>query len=360
MVEQLHSRGEQDLLDAVCDGRTSLLQLWSNYRADATLDAAKADLDDLDLEPFVALWHRSLVARGIRSADEYLSLVRRFIPAGEALPRSQFTRPSIREFLDGLTKTPRAKPKKDDKKKTPPAVKGATRNRYRNALGVFARWLVQEHDGVLEFNPVTDVRRAKEPVAHVIYSPAEVRKLVESLTGDARIVGAVMATTGMEWQAVNRLRRRDVDLDAKTLHAHGSKNIHRDRTNAATEDWAWSIVAAHCDTLHPEAPLVTINHKPALEAHHAACAILGLPRTTMHAHRDHYAVMLRRRGVSDVVIARQLGHADTQLVARRYGRYQPETAEVTRAAGGLTTGKVAKSLGLRSTPRSTRKSSTAA
>jgi hypothetical protein len=35
------------------------------------------------------------------------------------------------------------------------------------------------------------------------------------------------------------------------------------------------------------------------------------------------------------ILARQLGHHDTQLVARRYGRYQPEVAEVTRAAGGL-------------------------
>jgi integrase len=56
---------------------------------------------------------------------------------------------------------------------------------------------------------------------------------------------------------------------------------------------------------------------------------------TTTALPDHYAVMLRRRGVSDAVIARQLGHADSQLVMRRYGRHQPEVGEVTRAAGGM-------------------------
>jgi integrase len=177
------------------------------------------------------------------------------------------------------------------------------------------------------------------------YSPAEVKALVESLKGEVRALSALMAGTGMEWQAIERVTRRDVDNAARTVHAHGGKNEWRNRTNAVTKEWCWRIVDGWARTLAPDDRLFTIGHKVALSAHHAACKALGLPKTTLHNHRDHYAVMLRRRGVSDVVIARQLGHRDTQLVARRYGRYEPDVAEVTRAAGGLKHSKATKRAG---------------
>lgn len=246
---------------------------------------------------------------------------------------NRFTKARIRDFLESLTRTPRAK--NPDKAAAPLPVTGATRNRYHNAIRVFARWLLEEHDEILEYNPAAVVRRAKEGTDHVIYSPAEVRKLVESLAGEARALSALRAGTGTEWQAVERLTRRDIDFEATTVHAHGAKNDWRNRTNSVTEDWAWRIFSAWARTVAPNSPVFTIGHKVALKAHHHRCRALGLPKTTLHNHRDHYAVMLRRRGVSDVVIARRLGHHDTQLVARPYGRYQPDVAEVTRAAGGL-------------------------
>jgi integrase len=145
----------------------------------------------------------------------------------------------------------------------------------------------------------------------------------------------------MEWSAIARVRRRDVDLAAKTIHAHGTKNTHRDRTCSATEDWAWKIVADRSRTLLPDALLVGAPHKDVIKAHHAARTTLGLPKTGLHSHRDHYAVMLRRRGVADPIISSQLGHADTRLVQTRYGKYKPTPAEVTRAAGGIGENNVA-------------------
>lgn len=333
MVEQLRQRADFVALDAITAGRRTLTAMWSDYCQDARLEGFKATLDDFDLQPHVSRWHASLVARRIGSADEYLALLRRFIPAAEPFPRSRFTKVEIRDFLNALTKTPRAK--KPDKHAPPVPVSGATRNRYHNAIRVFARWLLEENDDVLEYNPASVVRKAKEITGHVIYSPGEVKQLVESLTGEVRALSALMAGTGMEWQAIERVTRRDVDSVEKTVHAHGSKNEWRNRTCAVTEDWCWRIVDAWARTLAPEDHLFRIGHKVALEAHHAACEALSLPKTTLHGHRHHYAVMLRRRGVSDVVIASQLGHHDTQLVARRYGRYKPGVAEVTRAAGGL-------------------------
>jgi integrase len=327
MVEQLASRAEFSILDSIADGRTTLLQTYAEYRTDAHLLDAKQAIDDADLEPLIDRWHAELAQRNADTAAKYRAQVRRLIPEDERFPASRFRRRVISEHLAGLADLQSTADVK-------PPVSSSTRNRHRAALRQFGRWLVERE--VLDHNPVADVRAARENAARsVIYSPVDVRRLVDAQSGDYRVLAAVLASTGMEMQAARRLRRRDVDLVTKTLHAHGSKNDWRNRTVNVTEAWAWPIIVAHVKRLLPDALVFpALDHNKALDAHHAAVAALRLPPSTLHDHRHHYAVALRRRGVSDVVIAKQLGHGSTMLVATRYGRYQPEAAEVTRAAGG--------------------------
>jgi len=316
MVDDLVDRGERAILDAVATRRLDIMDVWSKYRVDSRLETTKLALHDVDLEPLVSDWARYLCKRGTGSAARYVAQVRGLIPSGLPFPRSAFRRARISEYLAGLSVSP------------------STSNRHRSALLQFARWLVERE--VLEYNPVRDVRASKEnPARSVIYTPAEVMKLVNTLSGDHRVLGAVLASTGMEMQAALRLRRRDVNIERRELHAHGGKNPWRNRTCAVTEPWAWPIIEAHVRTMMPDALLFSIRHDQAIDAHHRACKAAKLPPSTLHDHRHHYAVMLRRRGVADTVIARQLGHRDTVLVARVYGAYQPEIAEVTRAAGGV-------------------------
>jgi hypothetical protein len=47
------------------------------------------------------------------------------------------------------------------------------------------------------------------------------------------------------------------------------------------------------------------------------------------------ALLMRRRGMADQLIAKQLGRRDTSLVAARYGRLTPDVADVWAAAGIL-------------------------
>ena len=187
---------------------------------------------------------------------------------------------------------------------------------------------------VLEHNPVRDVRPSREnPARETIYAPEEVRALVEAMEPPYRAMAALMGGTGMEYQAVARLRRRDVDLVNWRVHAQGSKTPWRNREVAVTEPWARRWIAEHVATVLPGAPLFDgVTHTALLHAHHAAVTALKLPPSKPHDHRHHYAVALRRRGVSDLVIARQLGHRDTTLVQKRYGRYLPTIAEVEEGA----------------------------
>jgi hypothetical protein len=49
-----------------------------------------------------------------------------------------------------------------------------------------------------------------------------------------------------------------------------------------------------------------------------------------HGSRHFYAVRAVRAGTSYELVARQLGHADVQMVARVYGRYAPRSDERDR------------------------------
>ena len=312
MVTELEVRGEFSILDAVADRRRSLLDVLASYRQDARLVDFKAAMDDVDIELMVAVWHAELVQRGLGSAGKYLTQVRTLIAEGQPFPRSRFRRKAIAEHLAGL------------------GVTGSTANRHRAALMQFGRWLVERE--VLEFNPVRDVRAARENASRMVYyTPAEVQSLVERLALPYQAFEAVMAATGMERQAVLRIRRRDIDFEQRTIRAHGGKNAWRDRVCVVTEPWAWPYIEAHARACTPNAPLFDgLSYEAALSAHVAACAAAKLPRSTLHDHRHTYAVTLRRRGVSDVYIARQLGHSDTVLVARNYGRFTPDADEYRR------------------------------
>jgi integrase len=332
MVEQLHSRAEFRVLDAIADGRKTLLETFAEYRNDAQLGDTKQALDDVDLEPMVATWHAEIASRHVGTATKYLAQVRRLIPEGQRFPASRFRRKVLSEHIAGLVDL-------QAKAEVKPPISPSTRNRHRAAIRQFGRWLVERE--VIDHNPATDVRAARENVARSThYAPADVRRLVDALAGDYRVLEAVLASTGMELQAARRLRRRDVDLTARTMHAHGSKNEWRNRTCAVTESWAWPIITAHVKPLLPDALLFPdLDHNKALDAHHAAVAALRLPRSVLHDHRHSYAIALRRRGVSDSVIAKQLGHRDTVLVAKTYGRYAPDLSEVRRASSSRQKGK---------------------
>lgn len=136
-----------------------------------------------------------------------------------------------------------------------------------------------------------------------------------------------MACTGVEWQVIERLRGRDVDLSEKTVHAQGGKTEWRNRVVRPTEEWAWAIFADYARTFSPNAPLFTLRHSKALRTHKRTAKLLGLPYTTIHDWRHTYSVLSLRAGHKPAVVAHQLGHRDAYLVITRYGRYVPALSD---------------------------------
>jgi integrase len=195
-------------LEAVIERRITLSALFDAYEADE-VEKLLNQLNDPDLSILIDEWP---------TEETYRSQVRRMIPKGQRYPASGFTRKSISEFLAALVSH------RQSEKAPVREMSGSTKNRYRAALSVFARWLLERE--VIQFNPVRYVRAAKPNPPRMIWLTREQAKdLVAALPPEHAAMEALMAATGMELQAVKRLRRRDVSLDLRTVAAHGTKTV---------------------------------------------------------------------------------------------------------------------------------------
>lgn len=300
VVDRLKGRREWDALEAVFDGRLSLAEV---YDADlrGTLAERLDELGDVDLDALVTEWAK-------RANAIYVRQVRAFVVEGERFPASRFRRKAISEFLATL---PHAEP---------------TKNRYRAALSVFAKWLVERE--VLDGNPVRDVAMYKERDPRMIWMTWEqAQRVADAAHSPYRELYALMAATGMEISAALSLTRDAIDLTAQTIHAQGSKTAWRNRV-VRYEPWAQGYVFRLIAGRLPTAPLFAgISRYMALWHFRAAQQAVGLTGHHLHDLRHTYAVNALRKGYKPQVIAHQLGHRDATMVHKVYGRFVPDETD---------------------------------
>ena len=108
--------------------------------------------------------------------------------------------------------------------------------------------------------------------------------------------------------------------------AGGTKAPTRDRA-ARVAEWAWPYPEHHLEKITPGERLLRGLDSPG--AVHRARPV-GIPHHRMHDARHFYAIRTVRAGTPYELVARQLGHADVQMVATRYGRYAPQSDERDR------------------------------
>lgn len=289
-----------DILDAVADGR---LSVGAVYDARMDLDAVSAQLADIDLLPLVDTWQHELKSRGLKSAAKYAMQTK--VVLGTNSFRSSFSRASISQRLSELRST------------------SSTRSRYRAAVSVFATWLVER--GHLSSNPVRDVRGfGNAPPRDTWFTRADAQAFIAALPEPLRALEALMAGTGMEWQACARVRRSDIDFAQRTVYANGGKTPWRARTVRVTEDWCWPIIVSHARGYTPQARLFSQSDKWYHQRHWATLALpafQGWPRHTLHDYRRTYSVNSLKDGMPPEILRKQLGHKDTTLIQKNYGKY---------------------------------------
>lgn len=311
MLDALADQHRWTTLTAIAEGELSLGEAWNAYARGAVAQLER-DLQDgtrgIDIAPLVAQWEKAMARRGRPSAPlqkKYVMQVRRLIPGDALFPLTDFTTPKLAAWLQ--------------------ALEVGQPNRYQAALSRFARFLIER--GHLTQNPLAFVERAKEhPPKIVELTRAEVVRLLGCLTAEDRPMHALMSATGAEWGAVVSARASDLDLQALTFRARGTKTATRDRVVSLRVSEELDILRAYVKRapgLH-DAPLFPkLSHRSALDRLTKACEAAGVRRLTIHDWRHVYAVQAVRDGMPYYLIANQLGHSNTIMVQRVYGRFKP-------------------------------------
>jgi integrase len=129
----------------------------------------------------------------------------------------------------------------------------------------------------------------------------------------AAVVGFIVATAA-DWRSVTLAQRADVTADAVLVR--GTKNARRWRTLPVLPAFREWLEAAR-----EHLPFTAWGN--AVRDIRAACRRASIPEVTPRDLRRSTAKILRALGVEPSLIAAFMGHADSRMVERVYGRLAP-------------------------------------
>ncbi len=146
----------------------------------------------------------------------------------------------------------------------------------------------------------------------------EIDALLGKLRQDRAAIVAFIVATGATYpsELVN-LRKGDVDMTKGLVHLRGTKRQTRDRY-VPVVDFArhWLTQAM---LYAPFAPWTNVRRDM-----HKACDAAGIARCSPNDLRRSIATLMRARGVEPQLLGAYLGHADSRMAERVYGRLAPE------------------------------------
>jgi integrase len=312
MIDDLGPKGRRAwvFLDAVAANTLPVGDLYDAYTT-GDLDGLHARMQDVDLEPSVTPWLKATGSRVVTDTIEHYGLyVRSLLTEGKRFPRTSLTHEQLVHWLASRP------------------VGRSTKRKYHAAMSSFCEYL--KDVGILQRNPLREIRAPSPAPARMrSLELPDVLRLVEAQQHSYAVLSALLHGTGLEVSVALSLKRRDVDLLRREVRARGTKTTARDRI-AKVAEWAWPIVEKHVSLLTPNAPLFPgINRWTASDKHREACKALEIEDYQLKDSRHTYAVRAIRAGAPFEVVARQLGHADTTMVVKVYGRFKPSEQEMT-------------------------------
>jgi site-specific recombinase XerC len=316
MLETLHARREWQLIEAATFGPSNIGELFDYWRrGDEGLDELRAKLGDVDLAQYVEAWARWAERRASkRTVEGYRKQLRVLILEGARFPRSAFTRRHISDALAKLT------------------CSGSTARRYLAAWSSFGSYLVEQE--LLDANPIRSVKAPRNNAPREVWLPLEdVLRLVDAQREPFRALAALREGAGVEISAALRVRRRDVELRRAIVQVTGTKNVWRTRP-VLLDEWAKKRLASYIAARRftPDALLFEgVTERQAWGVQKEAVAALKLqPGYRLHDARHSYAVRQMKAGVDPQVIANNLGHKDTTMLWKVYGKYRPTMHDLAR------------------------------
>jgi site-specific recombinase XerC len=334
MLTAISRRGSRQwwLVDAIVERRIKIERAFDFYPD--RLEELRGDLADEDMAPAVDAWDAELDVRE-RAGDlapatvaHYRRQVNWLFPKNEGAERLPVRRSALTSAF--------FKAKLAD-------VGGSSTNKRRHAAGWNSLLSYLVEAGKLERNPLDAITL---PANNKTQRPRidrleDVIRFVNTFPeGAHRAAAAFQEGAGVEMQAVMNTYRRDiVDEANRVMWAHGGKNEFRDR-QVIVDEWAFKIILAHVKKhpMHPDAKLfgdITVDTHRArwYEARDLLRAKgINVPANYKpHSCRNTFAVRGLKAGRDPVLLASNLGHADTSELLRRYGKFRPKITDLVRA-----------------------------
>lgn len=155
-------------------------------------------------------------------------------------------------------------------------------------------------------------------------SVAEAQRLINAAQDDFRVLVRAALYTGARYSELARLRAADFNGDAGTLHIRKTKT-NKDRHVVLTDEGAEFFTSLAGGKPY-DALLLSREWGPSHQAPlmRRTCEAAEIdPPINFHALRHTWASLSIMAGMPPMVVARNLGHADTRMVERHYGHLAP-------------------------------------
>ncbi len=167
----------------------------------------------------------------------------------------------------------------------------------------------------------------------------ELHKLLAELLPDQAARVAYMVATSAEWSATERAMRTDVASDLSTAQLHGTKRSSREREVPIVTGDQYALLGYALKYAQGDGRSLFQHWGNVRRDLHEACDRAGIAPCSPNDLRRTCATWLRAAGVPAELIAPLMGHRDTRMVERVYGRLAPKDLWA-RIAGSLRSGTV--------------------
>jgi integrase len=266
----------------------------------------------------------------------------------------------IRKWLIGVAKAaPRLRTRKDEKQKyrAMGTDKESIRRRRASAnrtltvlkAALNRAWREGKISSNAEWHRVEPFENVD--AARIRYlSVTEAQRLINASDPDFRNVIIAALQTGVRYGELAALQVHDFNADAGTVAIRTSKTGEA-RHVVLTEEGAAFFRQLSAGRSGSGLMLLKANGGAWLKSHQKrpmieACKRANIkPAVSFHALRHTWASLAVMAGVPLLVVARNLGHADTRMVERHYGHLAPSYIADAIRAGAPRFGPVASSVG---------------
>jgi integrase len=155
-------------------------------------------------------------------------------------------------------------------------------------------------------------------------TPEEAPKLLAALTPDRAARVAFILAIGARWGESERARPEDVSLERGVVFLRGTKTVNAKRTLPVV-GWGIPLLEHAVRYAEGEGGLLFRPWPNVRRDLAEACARAGIPRVSPNDLRRTYATWLREHGVEPHLIGLALGHRDSRMAERVYGRLSAES-----------------------------------